>query len=167
MANHHLYFVVGNETHYGQYLNQKQISPMLYYNTFIKKDGMYGGKLYKYKNYDFMVTKTKDEDRTTFFIGNKRKCLIATLYKGDDTVNIQSFGYYSDCSIGQNMARGVETDGVMYTFIHYIRKKYKDIVKKITLTDNAYFECKNYRIKMNIYYFFKYGEQYYSKKYNF
>jgi hypothetical protein len=146
--------------------NKTSIKPNYYYNFFIKNGG---DKKYKYKGYDFMVNKeyNKNNEETIFFIGKKNKCLIAKLDNNDNKIYIQSFGYYNDCSIGKRMNKGIGTKGVMYTFIHYIKKNYKDNVKYLILDDNAIYNCEGIAINMSMLYFFKYGDYYYSHKYGF
>ena len=73
------------------------------------------------------------------------------------TIILQSFGYYNSCSEGKSLRHG---DGIMYSFINYIKDNYKN-VRNIILTD-----CE-INIKMSVLYFFKYGDYYYSKKYGF
>ena len=64
------------------------------------------------------------------------------------------------------MRRSIGTDNMMFCFIHFIKQKFTN-VKYITLTDTAMFYCKNIKIPMSTYYFYKYGALYYSKKYGF
>ena len=121
------------------------------------------------KEYDFLKKKFIDEKKKyiIIFIGNKiNKCLKAEIKYNDLTkkknnyVNVEIFGYYETCKKNKN-------DGVMSLFINYIKNNYKKI-KKIILTDNCKIKFKdNKKCQINHYYFFKYGNFYYSDKYNF
>ena len=162
----HLYLDVG-VNYFSK--NTTKISPYLFYNTFIKKGGE---KKYRYKSYDFIVKEdyNENDNKIIIFIGKKVKCLLGILDYNKNlkntsrTIILQSFGYYNSCSEGKSLRRG---NGIMYSFINYIKDNYKN-VRNIILTDNAVYECNNeINIKMSVLYFFKYGDYYYSKKYGF
>ncbi len=133
-------------------------------------------KYCKINNNTFLIKKRKNSTMkyVEFYLGNK-KCLTSTInYKENNkfkkifnnTIQIQSFGYDKSCTITKNMQRGIGTDRMMFCFIHFIKQKFNN-VKYIALTDNAMFYCKNIKIPMSTYYFYKYGKMYYSKKYGF
>lgn len=124
---------------------------------------------YDGQEYDFFRKKFRDENETyvMIFIGNKKnKCVKAKIkydaitQKKNNYVEVETYGYYKTCKKNNN-------NGVMNFFINYIKTNYKKI-KKIILTDN----CKilfedNKKYATSYYYFFKYGNFYYSDKYNF
>jgi len=157
------YNAISTYKSYDLYADKKKISAIFLSDLFNKNNGMYGGKSYKYKNYNFIVMKSKNNNDTVFVIGKEQHCLRATLANNNNTIVIQTFGYYPTCSEGKKMERKIGTNGVMKTFINYIKKKYKNNVKKIILSDNAYITCNKKNIQMSLYYFFKYGKLYYEK----
>ena len=155
--------------------NPTRIFPHYYYNKFIKKGSAKSSQIYKYKNYDFDIKTdfNDDDNKIVIFIGKKTRCLQATIDVDKETkilsktIIIQSFGYYNNCSIGKKMERGIGTNGIMFSFIEYIKDNFTNI-KKVILTDNAQFQCDRFvKINMSLLYFFKYGSMYYSKKYGF
>ena len=95
----HPYYDAGFSYHPDLYLGNKKILPTFFYNLFQKNNGMYGGKLYKYKSYDFIVTKSRNNNsnETVFFIGKNKKCLRATLADNDDTMNL------SECNVDKEL----------------------------------------------------------------
>ena len=171
MHNNHPY-IEANVHYLVHNYKRPKISSMFFYNTFIQNGG---DRKYTYQGYDFWVRKIKGYNEYTVFIGDKSHCLLSRFNVDPITkevnknIVIQSFGHYNTCSSSTTkLPRGVGTNGVMFSFIQYIKDKFKGGVKRIILSDNAHYICdKLVSISLSDLYFFKYGDYFYSQKYGF
>ena len=156
----------------------------IYYFSNLIKNNQIGGNKYSYNGYDFIVIEDKEIDtenlinNTIIFIGDKLKCISGIIEKDindniiHDYINIYNFGYSSKCDTKQPMKSLLGANSMLHRFIQYIKDNYKNNIKEITLTDTANYNCKDnigasYTIHLSLYYFFKYGDYYYSYKYGF
>lgn len=171
MKNHHPY-IQANVHYIVNHHGKPKISSMFFYNKFIQNGG---DKKYTYQCYDFWVRKIKGYNEYSIFIGDKKKCLISSISYDPETKEInneivmQSFGYYNNCSSStKKLPRGIGTNGIMFSFIQYIRDRFQGKVKKIIISDNAYYICdKMVSISLSDLYFFKYGDFYYSYRFGY
>lgn len=172
-TNLHPYKQVG----YSIFNKKSRTIPFFYYRRYIKGGSGNGTLVSNGEKYHFLIKQNYHEEDSVIelFIGKTKKCLVGFINydkktkKLETELLIQSFGYYSDCSEGNEiMRRGEGTEKMLLLFIKYVRENLKGKIKKITLSDNAMFDCKieknkNIKIPMATLYFFKYGKLYYPK----
>jgi len=146
------------------------------YHHFLKPNyngNQYGGIYYTRgsNTFDMRIDNNDNNDndkKTTIFIGNRKQkvCLIGTIENYDEVL-LQSFGYYKECSISENLERKTGVINMMNAFIDFLKDKFPNI-KKIILQDYSSFECsKETKIQTYLYYLLKYGSSYYEKIHGF
>ncbi len=126
--------------------------------------------LYNNRYYDFFK-KTffyKSEKYIFIFIGNKNKCITARISFNDETkdfsIDANTFGYYEKCEKPNNK------NGVVDCFLELIKKYYIEKnkkIKNIILTDDSVIRFPDKKYPIGQYYFYTYGNYYYSDKYGF
>ena len=136
-----------------------------YHKNFLYQSG--GGTIYGSKvQFDFQESENKRTGTTEIFIGDKKECLLITI-EADKKAEayVQTFHHFEHCDLQKKLSRVAGTRILMTTALQYIY--YKKDVRKVVLTDKAFFEKEGEKISFFILYTFKYGETYYQKNFGF
>ncbi len=99
-------------------------------------------------------------------IGNKKKCVVLSVYFDDTDPNIDGIGYDENCNESGNLMRNSGTIHMIKSAMAFVVKHYKKYnFKKFQFKDTSVIHCaKDYQMPLNVYYIAKHGKTWYEMK---
>jgi hypothetical protein len=114
---------------------------------------------------NYKVEFDDEEDTLRMFIWNKeRPCVVIALSRSLKIAVLDGVYYSPDCTIDGKMKKGEGTIN-MVKFALKIMKE--SGAKQVELTDKSTIQCNGIKIKLGLYYFYKYGQTWYEKHFGF
>jgi len=118
-----------------------------------------------FANYKVMV-EHQYENMDRVHIGNKKKCIVMSVYFDDNEPNIDAIGYDENCNETGDLVQNTGTIHMIRSAMAFVVNHYKQFkFKKFQLKDKSTIRCsKGYWMPLNIYYLVKHGKTWYEKK---
>lgn len=113
----------------------------------------------------YMVEYDDEEDDMRLFIWSRdRPCVVIALSKSTGIAVLDGVHYSTECTTDGKMKRGEDTRKMIQFALDIMKA---NGAKTIELTDKSTVLCNGKRIKLGMFYFFKYGETWYEKYFGF
>ena len=115
---------------------------------------------------DYKVEYDDDDtdDKRIFIWSKNRPCVAMVLSKSTNIAVMDGVYYDPNCTIDGKMKRGEGTRKMIEFALNLLRK---NGVKRVELSDRSTIQCNGKKIRLPIYYFFKYGKTWYEKNFGF
>lgn len=113
----------------------------------------------------YKVEFTEDDIDAHLLLWNPdRPCVNASIDKREKSAVLNVGNYDPRCTIDGKMARGEGTKKMIRFFLDRLKERG---VKHVELDDKSYVICNDKKIRLGLMYFFKYGETWYERHFEF